>query len=427
MRAIGVAVLRAIGVAVLRAIGVAVLRAIGVAVLCLWFLGVAFAASKTHHSADLKHQQQAVHNRIGELQQDVWQKEAAKRGITKQLKAVDAAIAAADQRLNELNKLRSALQSQLDDLERQSSALSRQIDAQQQQLSTLLYHQFVHGDHDALHLLISGEDPNQSARDRYFVTLLSRDKADLLGDMRATLQEKERLAAASRNKREELKSIETQQTQARAALLSQQRERQTLITQLDSHIKSRRQQIETLKNDERRLGSLIDNLARAARTGKHRHRGRIERPETGPRNPAGPDLSHATGEFAALRGKLQWPVRGAIAGKFGSPRSDSGTTWKGLFIQAKDGSEVHAVADGIVVFADWLRGFGNLLILDHGDGFLSVYGNNQSLSRAVGKSVTAGETIATVGSANDNEQSGLYFELRHQGQPFDPLRWIGLK
>ena len=403
------------------------MRACVLAFLCLWCQGAALAASKAHQGADLKHQQQTVHNRIGALRQDVQQKEAVRQGFAKQLKAVEAAVATADQRLRDLNKQAAATQSQLDDLARQSSALSRQIDSQQQQLSKLLYHQFVHGNPDALHLLLAGDDPNQSARDRYFLTLLSRDKADLLGDMRATLQEKEKLAAATRDKRAELASIERLQAEARVGLLAQQQERQSLITQLDRRIRSQQKQIETLKNDERRLGNLIDNLARSARAGKHRHFGSVERPQPRPDKPVGPDLSHATGEFAALRGKLQLPVRGVIAAKFGSPRGDSGTTWKGLFIQAKDGSEVHAVASGTVVFADWLRGFGNLLILDHGDGFLSVYGNNQSLSHAVGKSVAAGEAIATVGSTNDSEQSGLYFELRHQGLPFDPLRWIRLK
>ncbi len=124
---------------------------------------------------------------------------------------------------------------------------------------------------------------------------------------------------------------------------------------------------------------------------------------------------------------LRLPVRGEIVGRFGSQHGDNATTWKGLFIRAADGSDVHAVAEGTVVYSDWLRGFGNLVIVDHGDGFLSVYGNNQSLLRVAGNEVKTGETIAAVGNSGGNEESGLYFELRHKGQPFDPLRWVSLR
>ena len=137
------------------------------------------------------------------------------------------------------------------------------------------------------------------------------------------------------------------------------------------------------------------------------------------------DPGAAAGAFAALRGKLRLPVTGAVTGRFGSPRAEGGATWKGVFIRAAEGSEVKAVAAGAVVFSDWLRGFGNLLIIDHGDDFLSVYGNNESLLASVGARVGNGEAVATVGNSGGNPESGLYFELRHRGQPFDPLRWAG--
>ena len=130
---------------------------------------------------------------------------------------------------------------------------------------------------------------------------------------------------------------------------------------------------------------------------------------------------------AALRGKLMLPVRGEITGRFGRPRPEGGAAWKGLFIRAPEGAEVRAAAAGQVVHADWLRGYGNLLVLDHGDGLLSVYGNNESLLREAGQTVKAGEVVATVGNTGGNTESGLYFELRQQGQAFDPLRWVDLR
>jgi septal ring factor EnvC (AmiA/AmiB activator) len=128
-----------------------------------------------------------------------------------------------------------------------------------------------------------------------------------------------------------------------------------------------------------------------------------------------------------MKGKLHLPVRGELAGRFGARRAEGGAIWKGLFIRTAEGTEVHAVASGSVVFSDWLRGFGNLMIVDHGDGFLSVYGNNESLLLQAGETVKSGEVIATVGNSGGNPESGLYFELRHQGQAFDPLKWASLR
>ncbi len=141
-----------------------------------------------------------------------------------------------------------------------------------------------------------------------------------------------------------------------------------------------------------------------------------------------PDASTDGNPFSALKGRLSLPVRGELANRFGSPRDDGGLTWKGLFIRSAIGEDVKAIARGRIVFADWLRGFGNLLIVDHGGSYMSLYGNNETIRKQVGDSVRSGETIATVGNSSDiNPDSGLYFELRHQGKPFDPLNWVRIK
>jgi septal ring factor EnvC (AmiA/AmiB activator) len=134
----------------------------------------------------------------------------------------------------------------------------------------------------------------------------------------------------------------------------------------------------------------------------------------------------SNGNFARQKGSLRLPVRGPVAGRFGSPR-DGGGTWHGLFIRAGAGNDVKAVAGGRVVFAEWMRGFGNLMIVDHGDSYLSIYGNNDSLLKQVGQAVKGGETVATVGNSGGNQESGLYFELRHKGQPIDPMKWASVK
>jgi septal ring factor EnvC (AmiA/AmiB activator) len=127
--------------------------------------------------------------------------------------------------------------------------------------------------------------------------------------------------------------------------------------------------------------------------------------------------------FESLRGQLRLPVRGDVMARFGSKRGD-GPSWKGLFIRTAEGSEIKAVAAGRVVFADWLRGFGNLIIVDHGNQYMTIYGNNQALLKRPGDAVKTGDVIASAGNSGGNEQSGLYFEIRHQGRAFDPLGWV---
>ncbi|MBA5685710.1 murein hydrolase activator EnvC family protein [Rugamonas apoptosis] len=129
------------------------------------------------------------------------------------------------------------------------------------------------------------------------------------------------------------------------------------------------------------------------------------------------------GAFEAMKGQLRPPVAGKLAAKFGAKRGD-GPSWKGVFIRATEGADIHAIAGGRVVFAEWLRGFGNLIIVDHGGQYMSIYGNNQSLLKRAGDAVKAGDAIASAGNSGGNEESGLYFELRHQGRPFDPAGWV---
>jgi septal ring factor EnvC (AmiA/AmiB activator) len=153
-------------------------------------------------------------------------------------------------------------------------------------------------------------------------------------------------------------------------------------------------------------------------------------PKPAPREekPAAPaDIALApaapAGAFAAQKGQLRAPVAGKVAARFGTKRGD-GPSWKGVFIRAAEGSDVRAVAAGRVVFAEWLRGFGNLIIVDHGGQYMSIYGNNQALLKRAGDIVKAGDPIASAGNSGGNEESGLYFELRHQGTAFDPAGWI---
>jgi len=397
--------------------------------------GAPKAAAKPAQVEVKRGQLKELQGRIESLHRDLAKSEETKAYAADQLKETESAISAAKRGLHELGLQRGEVQAELLDLQQQARRLEAQIAAQQGQLGRLLYRQYVNGEADALQMLLAGNDPNQAARDLHYLTLLSRAKADLLGVLHTTLGEKQRLADAARAKRDQLAAIEQKQQRQHAALLAQQQQRQGMLARLAGKIKEQRREIGALKLDEKRLGKLIEGLARIVakpvrkappRSTKSRPGVTSEKPEAPLQNELTPEPMGFAGNFAKLKGRLRLPVRGELVNRFGKPRAESGANWKGLFIRSAEGSEVKAVAPGRVVFADWLRGFGNLLIIDHGDAFLTVYGNNQSLFPQVGDSVKSGEVVAAVGNSGGNPESGLYFELRQQGLPVDPLRWMSL-
>lgn len=393
-------------------------------------LPILASAAPAAKKAQLQEQRSEVRERIEALRHDLARSEASRASVADRLKETESAISDANRRLHRLAESRASVSAEISQLEEQARQIDRLIASQQAHLSDLLRTHYMRGDHDMegdpLRMLLAGRDPNRTAIDYHFLKLLSRAKADLIADLRAAAREKKRLTGAAREKGAELAAIGKKQETERIILLSRQKERHTLLARVSETIKAQRREMGALQRDEKRLARLIEKLKRIAAA-----RSKLAKPARPPTIIRGdertPDPAQAGGDFAALKGRLRLPVGGAIAGRFGAPRPEGGTTWKGLFIRAAEGAEVHAVAAGRVVFSDWLRGFGNLIIVDHDDDFLSVYGNNQSLLRQVGETVRAGEALATVGNSGGNPESGLYFELRYQGQPFDPMKWANLR
>jgi septal ring factor EnvC (AmiA/AmiB activator) len=226
----------------------------------------------------------------------------------------------------------------------------------------------------------------------------------MLDEYRAGIAEAERLAGEAEAKRARLLGLEESSRADREKILSEQRERRRVLARVALELRKSRREIKVLRADEARLARLVEELGRVV----------AARVESG-------------APFSRLRGRLTPPVQGELSARFGAPRGAAGTEAKGVFIRAPEGRPVRAVASGQVVYADWMRGFGNLLILDHGEAYLSIYANTEALLKQVGDIVAAGEAIATTGASGGNEETGLYFELRHLGRAFDPLRWVKLK
>ena len=188
-----------------------------------------------------------------------------------------------------------------------------------------------------------------------------------------------------------------------------------MLSNISLQLRQQRREINRLQRDENRLAQLVEKITEM-----------LAQPKSTSlfRNDNLPDNRFDGRPFDQLRGKLALPVKGEITNRFGTPRPESTVQWKGLFLRTSSGQAVKAIAAGQVVFADWLRGFGNLLIIDHGKGYMSLYGNNETLYKEVGDILRGGDTIAAAGNSGGNEDFGLYFELRHKSKPLDPVKWL---
>ena len=204
-------------------------------------------------------------------------------------------------------------------------------------------------------------------------------------------------------KSRQLRKLKIEATEKKQLLETNHKQRHQLVAILNSQLKTKDQVLQNLLRDELHLKRLLNQLDHEIKDVQL-------------------DLSPPK-EFISLRGKLPWPTQGKMTARFGSSRHTGDLKWKGVMIQTDAGDAIHAIAYGRVIFADWLRGFGMLIIVDHGKGYMSLYGHNQQLHKKLGDWVQANEIIATAGSTGGQKTSSLYFEIRHNGVPQNPTKW----
>lgn len=393
----------------------------------------AFAAKKIDAAKeDLGDLQQ----KIQALKQELDSKQAAHKDAADALKDSETAISKANKKLFEINQKQQQNKSALVSLKKESLTLNEKLAAQQKQLSRLVRQQYVHGNQSYTKLLLQNKNPSQISRDIQYYSYIAKAHAKLIDEMQGSLVKVKTLNNETAATLQAVADLKAKQLAERKELVQQKQEKSKVVKSLSSQIAAQRNEIKKLKRDEQSLSNLVQRLAKimakkppkkvakpkaiAKKSGKS-----VDKTENKiiAKNEETPTNAYTGSNFAALKGKLNLPVRGDVTNRFGSSRSDTGVSWKGLFIRASEGSQVKSVASGRVVFADWMRGFGNLIIVDHGSGYMSLYGNNQAVLKQVGDEVNAGDNIAAVGNTGGNESNGLYYELRRASKPFDPLSW----
>lgn len=403
------------------------------ALLCL-VSGAALAASRKGASepnrqelSSRKEDLDDLRQRLDQLKKELAAGESARDEAADQLRGNEKAISDLQRELHELASARETHLARQQELTLRTRQAEQQLAQQQGRLDRLLIQHYMTGSPGPLHLLLSGQSPSQTTRDFTYLGLIAQARQNLVNETTTLIDEQKRLADETRQQADAIAAIEAQQRKQQEEMLTQRQQRQKTLAGISSRLVAQRREIETLRRDEQRLAQLINRIARLLA-----QKAKVAKPKRPPaapnrpdprRSPVGPDNAPAGAGFAALRGALPAPTGGTISQKFGAVLEGGGRA-KGVFIRNAAGSEVRAVAAGQVVFADWLRGFGNLIVLDHADGFLSVYGYNDAVLKQVGDAVRPSEPIATVGNSGGRSETGLYFELRRQGEAIDPGQWL---
>ncbi len=394
-----------------------VLVALGAALCALAAPGAFGAKSGDGRAGASEEQLRELRARIDRLQANLTAAEESKGEAADLLRQSGKAMSEAHRALFELGERRRALEAELADIAARERDTRASLAEQEALAGKLLRLQYRQGATDRLRLALEGRDAATVARHIQYYGYIQRGRADLIAELRRKGQQLAALEADAQSRRNELAQNEAAQARETRRLERERAARAAVVARLAGEIAKGRREIGRLKRDEARLSRLVQEIARALAAKPPASKGGgtpVDRVA---------DASVSAKPFASLKGRLKLPVRGELMNRYGAAREESGSTWKGLFIRAATGEIVHAVADGRVVYADWLRGFGNLLILDHGAGFMSLYADNEGLLRRVGETVRAGDPIANVGASGQSADSGLYFELRRNGKPFDPLKW----
>jgi len=347
------------------------------------------------------------------------------------LEDVQAEIKSLSKSLDESKKTRSELRDQLKKQSKAVSTLSRSLrdlaqqlkqkdkelkhlEKEQQQfrqshakqlgaLATQLRAAYLNASPNYLKVLLSQHEPSKLSRSSTYFNYFHQARQQQLNDISASLKTLTHNRQILLSAQQQQQTLYQQQQQQQQQLQQQNQQRLATAKQLDQKMNEQGARVASLREQEQALQSLLKSLAKKA----------------------APAPLPSSQKFAKRKGSLTWPIKGKVIARYGSSRNLGKLTWQGMMIKAPSGKEIISAAPGRVVFSDWLRGFGLLLIIDHGDKYMTLYGNNQSLLKEVGDAVKTGDLVALSGDQGIRQYTGLYFELRHQGNPTDPSKWLG--
>ena len=364
-----------------------------IAVLPLVVLAATDISETNEQLSQLKEQIDAIQARL-----DASEKE--RDTLQRDLRDIDLQIGDSDVKAEALDRQQRALEDRLQVLEQEGRSMQADQAAREELIEQSIQHMWAMQQGGGLRVWLGDQKPEEVARNISYLQLLIDDQRELISRYQQGLEDIERNVQRVAETQTQLTVQVNAQNDVRETLASQRAARQQTLQAINAQVRTDAQVLATLQADQQRLNELLNELANV---------------------PAAP--IPAAQPFADLKGALPMPVSGTPSNRFGG-RRNADIRWRGWLIPAEEGESIRAVHAGQVIYADWLRGQGLLIVIDHDDGWLTLYAQNHSLMRQVGDRVAAGDVIARAGASGGHDVTGLYFEVRHQGQPVDPAQWI---
>ncbi len=385
---------------------------------------------------------------IAELKKQLSKIQQEKSSAEQALKKTETEIGELEKQVDDLQQQEKKTEQELDLLDKQKKKLHSSRLDQQKLIAIQARAAYQAGQQEPLRLLLNQQQPEKFSRNLTYYQYIGKARQQQINQFNETIRQITNISAQITEQQNNL-------AEQRASLLSKQeslktlrKQRQQKVASLSQQQRKETQSLNTRQADQAALNKVLQTieatLARQAQEAREAERKRQRliaeqqrqqaeqlldkqpQPATG-KQPQSPMVStaitHNGGNFSTVRGKLPWPVNGRLIAHFGSARGDTRSKWDGVLISSQAGTQVRAIHPGRVVFADWLRGAGLLVIVDHGDGYLSLYGHNQSILSRPGDMVQTGQAISTVGNTGGQDQAALYFAIRQKGKPADPTQW----
>ncbi|MDZ7803430.1 murein hydrolase activator EnvC family protein [Thiohalophilus sp.] len=346
---------------------------------------------------------EALRAKIDELKQELASRRDLHSEVVRELQQIETRIGRQVKSLRNIKDQLKTRNRKLARLQQEQRQLQDELAEQRELLGQQIKAAYIIGRQEFLKLLLNQQSPAALGRVSTYYDYFNRARSEQIEQAIETITRLDRVESEIEAQRGELQTLLARETRQKQELEKNFRQRSQALVQLKREISSKDQQLSRLREDEKQLQQLLQGLNR----------------ELG-------DLlmgKDSQKRFAERRGRLTWPARGDVQKLFGQSRNAGKLRWNGVLIGDSAGNTVYAVAPGRVAYADWLRGYGLLMIIDHGDGYMSLYGHNQGLLKEVGDWVEADEPIAEVGSSGGRDEAGLYFEIRHNGKPTNPASW----
>jgi septal ring factor EnvC (AmiA/AmiB activator) len=344
----------------------------------------------------------AVRNEIKALESRVARQATQRNDSAKALRDLELTMAASARKLEKIRGDLRAQQARQLALGQEQRAAAAKLAGERHALGAQVRASYMTGREEIFKLVLSQEDPADLGRMLVYYDYFNRARSARIGAVNTKLETLRALATQIEAVQVELAALAAAQASEVAALSRSRDERRALLASLDSGLAAAASQIERLRSEERRLADLVKELG-----------------EILAEIPAGSQQP-----FARLKGRLPWPLQGKLAGDYGKLRDGGPMRWNGVLLEAGAGTAVRSIYHGRIAFADWLQGLGLLIIVDHGGGYMSLYGHNEALLKEAGDWVEPGESIAQVGDTGGRTRPALYFEIRHNGEPVNPHQWI---